>query len=259
MLLEQKISFSTLIQESSVYSDVLLDEPQLVGVRAINPFTSQDGLFEDGANICTLVGYPIYFEWFEVDDATNYILQICQHQEFVGPTLVTFNIPSSEASPFTSDAIYKEIFAGQTLRKEKSYYWRVFALGNDGEISPKSEIWNVNFKCEISEPQESSEASESGVSTSPAPSCNFREITIVDLEVSSGSGNVSPPTLKYNVFNSDGELVASDVSPTFRPSTAKINAATRGIAIINHLETNECNAELMIAFESFQEINCNEL
>lgn len=258
MLLEQKIAFSTLIEEPTAYSDILLDEPQLVGVRAINPFTSQDGLFEDGANICTLIGYPIYFEWYEVENATNYILQICQHQEFVGPTLVTFNISSSEVSPFTASAIYKEIFAGQTIKKEKSYFWRVFALGADGSVSPKSEIWNINFKCEISEPRESSSGSgsDSGESSSPAPTCNFRQITIVDLEVSSGTGSASPPTLKYNVYNADGELVAADVSPTFRPSSSQVNAASWGLAIVEPFEDNECSATLFMAFESFQEDAC---
>lgn len=257
MLLEQNIGFSILVEDSSVYSDVLLEEPQLVGVRAINPFTSQDTLFDDGANICTAIGYPVYFEWFEVENATNYILQICQHQEFVGPTLITFNIPSTEVSPFTTDAIYKEIFAGQTIKKEKSYYWRVFALGADGAISPKSEIWNVNFQCEVSEPQESSSGvSESSESASEAPGCNYRDISIVDLEVSSGSGDVSPPTLKYNVYNYDGELVRSDISPEFRPSTAKVNPASYGLVSFYYNNENECSARLFIAFESFQEDTC---
>lgn len=185
-------------------------------------------------------------------------MQICQHQEFVGPTLVTFNIPSSEVSPFKASAIYKEIFAGQTIKKEKSYFWRVFALGADGSVSPKSEIWNINFKCEISEPRESSSGSgsDSGESSSPAPTCNFRQITIVDLEVSSGTGSANPPTLKYNLFNADGDLVGSDLAPTFRPSTSQVNAAAWGIAIIEPLEDNECSATLFMAFESFQEDAC---
>lgn len=255
MLLEQKIGFSTTIEELTSFSDVLLDEPQLVGVRAINPFTSQDNLFTDGSDICTNVGYPVYFEWYEVDDATNYILQICQHQEFVGPTLVTYNVASTEASPFTADAIYKEIFAGQALRKEKSYYWRVFALGDDGEVSPKSEIWNVNFKCEIADPNETSSDSSgsSESSSSSGTACSYRDAKIVDLEVSSGTGSASPPTLKYNVFNAEGQQVLSDVAPSFRLSTSEVNAAFLGIIRLNE---DDCTPELMFAFESFQEDTC---
>lgn len=257
MFIEQGVNFKVTLSEDAIFSDVLLDEPVLLGVRAVQPYTLGDTLFGDGATVCTLVGYPIYFEWEEVVGATNYIFQLCQHQEFVGPTLVTFRVASTEVSPFTAGAIYLMVYAGQTIRKEKAYHYRVFAIGNEGEVSPKSEIWGFTFACELTDPNDvpssgASGESESNVSESGVL-CSYRDSKIVDLEVSSGSGDVSPPTLKYNVYNYEGQLVLSDVSPGFRLSTAKVNAASLGIISVS---PESCIPILRFAFESFQEDVC---
>ena len=96
-----------------------------------------------GTNICLEDLDPtsanILLQWTTIVGASRYIIQWCSNNSFNGPTLRS----ASVVAPLTVYALVQDV----DITYGETVYWRVFAIGDDGCVSSKSEPWSIKYDC----------------------------------------------------------------------------------------------------------------